>query len=91
MNETCGCCEGIEQLTPIAIANRPGLNALIYRAGTHASFMETMLACLSASDFPQLRGLTIRTADDPSIALLDAWATVADVLTFYQDLSLIHI
>ncbi len=85
MNELCGCCEGIEQLTPITIANRPGLDALVYRVGTHASFLESMLACLSASEFPELRGLTIRTADDPSIALLDAWATVADVLTFYQE------
>src|SRR6059058_4283688 len=85
MNELCGCCEGIERLTPIAIVNRPGLDALVYRVGTHASFLETMLARLSASDFPELRGLTIRSADDPSIALLDAWATVADVLTFYQE------
>jgi predicted phage baseplate assembly protein len=30
-------------------------------------------------------GLTTRSPDDPSIALLDAWATVADVLTFYQE------
>jgi hypothetical protein len=85
MNELCGCCEGIERLTPITIANRPGLGALLYRVGTHGSFLETMLARLSASDFPELGGLTIRTADDPSIALLDAWATVADVLTFYQE------
>src|SRR6266700_621887 len=85
MNELCGCCEGVEQLTPITIANRPGLDALVYRVGTHASFLETMLARLSNSDFPELRGLTIRSAEDPSIALLDAWATVADVLTFYQE------
>ncbi len=85
MNELCGCCQGIDRLTPIAIANRPGLDVLVYRLGTHVSFLETMLARLSASDFPELRGLTIRTADDPSIALLDAWATVADVLTFYQE------
>src|SRR5712691_10553494 len=85
MNELCGCCEGIEQLTPIAIANRPGLDALIYRVGMHASFLETMRACLSASEYPELSGLTIRTANDLSIALLDAWATVADVLTFYQE------
>ncbi len=32
-----------------------------------------------------LRGLTTRETDDPAIALLDAWATVADVLTFYQE------
>jgi hypothetical protein len=32
-----------------------------------------------------LRKLTVRTVDDPSIALLDAWALVGDVLTFYQE------
>src|SRR6266566_265135 len=104
MNETCGCCEGIEQLTPIAIVNRPGLDALIYRVGTHSSFLETMLARLSnlgiarkdldipLSEFDDpdaliypLRGLTTREASDTAIAFLDGWATVADVLTFYQE------
>ena len=32
-----------------------------------------------------LVALTTRAADDPAIALLDAWATVGDVLTFYQE------
>ena len=32
-----------------------------------------------------LTGLTTREANDPAIALLDGWATVADVLTFYQE------
>jgi hypothetical protein len=32
-----------------------------------------------------LMGLKTRRSDDPAIALLDAWATVADVLTFYQE------
>ena len=104
MNETCGCCEGIERLTPIAIINRPGLDALIYRVGTHASFLETMLARLSNLGIPRkdlgiplsefddpnakiypLQGLTTRTTSDPAIAFLDAWATVADVVTFYQE------
>src|SRR3989442_5420925 len=44
-----------------------------------------MLARLSGQDFPDLHGLASRTGDDPAIALLDAWATVADVLTFYQE------
>jgi hypothetical protein len=30
-------------------------------------------------------GLSTRELNDPSIALLDAWATVADVLTFYEE------
>lgn len=85
MKETCGCCEGLEALTPLATANRPGLDALTYRAGNHATFLETMKARLSAAEYSALSGLTTRAKTDPSIALLDAWATVADVLTFYQE------
>jgi predicted phage baseplate assembly protein len=80
MNEPCDCCEGTEQVTPESIMNRPGLDALVYRIGRHATFLESMKAALTA-----LPGLQTRAADDPSIALLDAWATVADVLTFYQE------
>ena len=32
-----------------------------------------------------LRALTTRDTSDPTIALLDAWAIVADVLTFYRE------
>ena len=44
-----------------------------------------MKARLSSRDYPQLAGLTSREPDDPAIALLDAWAMVGDVLTFYQE------
>lgn len=85
----CGCCEGVELLTPQPVANRPGLGALAYRVGTHASFLETMLARLAAVEVgPGLRPLTALTArspEDPSIALLDTWASVASVLTFYTE------
>lgn len=84
-SDACECCEGVEILTPLATANRPGLSELIYRIGTHASFLETMKARLSSSDYSELVGLTTRDAGDASIALLDSWATVADVLTFYQE------
>lgn len=94
-SEACGCCEGIEPVTPEPVANRPGLATLTYRVGTHSSFLETMLARLSSHALPPpaegkepprpLRALTTRDLSDPSIALLDAWATVADVLTFYQE------
>jgi hypothetical protein len=84
-------------------ANRPGLPALFYRVGTHATFLETMKARLSNLylEIPEdaldnqgrrkfiriypLRDLQTRSADDPAIALLDSWAVVADVLTFYQE------
>lgn len=82
---SCGCCEGAEILTPKSVVNQPGLYTLAYRVGTHASFFETMKSRLSDSKFPQLRNLKTRDSNDPSIALLDAWATVADVLTFYQE------
>jgi hypothetical protein len=82
---TCGCCEGIAIAVPQPTANRPGLPALAYRVGTHATFLETMIARLSSSDFPALAALTTRDPADPSIALLDSWAVVADVLTFYQE------
>ena len=85
MTLPCGCCEGTQVLTPLPTANRPGLSRLSYRVGTYATFLETMKARLSSSDFPELAGLRTRDQSDPSIALLDAWATVADVLTFYQE------
>jgi len=84
-SDACGCCEGVEAVTPLATANRPGLSKLAYRIGTHADFLETMMARLSSRDYQELSGLTTRDAADPAIALLDAWATVVDVLTFYQE------
>jgi hypothetical protein len=96
LSETCGCCAGTEKLTPARTENRPGLDALAYRVGTHATFFETMKARLSnmaivppdedesAPTYP-LAALTARDTSDFSIALLDGWATVGDVLTFYQE------
>ena len=98
MNSACGCCEGVEPLTPVSHANRPGLSALAYRAGTHATFLETMLARLSSHALPApangggagepprpLLALRTRETADAAVAFLDALATVADVLTFYQE------
>jgi len=79
----CGCCAGTEAVTPESEFNRPGLPALTYRAGTHATFFETMEAALAGDR--RLDGLSTRETSDSSIALLDAWATVGDVLTFYQE------
>lgn len=81
----CGCCVGITVQTPVQVTNRPGLTAIAYRVGVHPQFKQTLLARLSGSGQPALRGLNTRDDDDFSIALLDAWATVADVLTFYQE------
>ncbi|HEY6141029.1 MAG TPA: putative baseplate assembly protein [Thermoanaerobaculia bacterium] len=81
----CGCCEGLTVETPAAVTNRPGLSAVAYRAGTHARFKASMLSRLSSNDFPRLDKLETRDDDDFTIALVDAWALAADILTFYQE------
>lgn len=92
-NKTCSGCNESPIETPVVISNRPGLAAVDYRIGSHSTFFQTMknrLANLSlkledgAILYP-LRQLTTRDSSDPAIALLDAWATVCDVLTFYQE------
>jgi hypothetical protein len=91
--DSCGCCEGLAPAKEPD--NRPGLDALDYRIGTHGSFLERMLRALprakvAAGDDGQaqsrpLASLTSRDPAEPAVALLDACATVADVLTFYQE------
>jgi hypothetical protein len=62
--------------------NRPGLPAIAYRLGTHGDFLERMLEAVRGG---RLDALSTREPDDPTVALMDAWAVVADVLTFYQE------
>ncbi|RMH81601.1 MAG: putative baseplate assembly protein [Calditrichaeota bacterium] len=89
--DSCGCCQsGPEEPKRY---NRPGLSAISYRVGTHPIFRRRMLDRLHRQSLPDgphqgarpLSALTTRTADDPGIALIDAWSTVLDVLTFYQE------
>ncbi|MBH5369768.1 putative baseplate assembly protein [Bradyrhizobium glycinis] len=82
MSESCDCCTTPAARVPMSTANRPGLSALNYRIGNYAIFAEAMKTELSQFDLP---GLKTREPGDPAIALLDAWAMVADVLTFYQE------
>jgi len=89
--DNCGCCE--PEPIPSPIYNRPGLPALSYRSRNYATFFRRMLSRLGMLTLPDgdsggtrpLRTLTTRSSDDPAIALLDASAIVADVLTFYQE------
>jgi len=98
VEQPCGCCEGVAVSTPASLFNRPGLAQIAYRVGTHGEFMQTMRARLAAIEIDDvgadgqvartlrpLQGLTTRDPGDFSIALLDGFATVADVLTFYQE------
>jgi uncharacterized phage protein gp47/JayE len=83
MTQPCGCCEPIAPLTPLEVENRPALSAIAYRIGTYASFRESMLEEIVST--PELASLTTRRDDDYTITILDLWAAVADVLTFYQE------
>ena len=83
--DACGCCQGVSRETPAARFNRPGLSAVLYRAGGWERFRKTLLARLSPADFPAFARLKTRDGDDFTAALLDAFAVMADVLTFYQE------
>ena len=88
---TCHCCE--DESEQPELYSPPGQSALSYRIGVHSSFLRRMLARLGSETIPDgdhagqrpLRDLTTRNPDDFAIALLDAWASVGDILTFYQE------
>ncbi|MBD2158530.1 putative baseplate assembly protein [Leptolyngbya sp. FACHB-16] len=74
--------------------NAPGKSAIAYRYGTHATILQRLLSRLHQQEIPgsettaptrPLQALSIHDRDDPAIALLDSWAVVADVLSFYQE------
>lgn len=89
--DACGCCGKEDKAT--GIENPPGRDSLSYRMKVHSSFFKDMLSRLSDRLAPYddgnernpLLDLCTRKRDDPSIAILDAWAAVGDVLTFYQE------
>jgi hypothetical protein len=87
----CACCEGLAEPPPVS--NDPGLPALRYRVDTQPGFYARMLQSLPIApadatepDSPRpLARLLTRSSDDPTVALVDAAACVADALTFYQE------
>jgi uncharacterized phage protein gp47/JayE len=83
--DPCYCCEPGAPPTPLAIFNRPSLNAIAYRVGTYSSFREAMIRSIPKVGAASLGRWTARESDDYGIALLEMWATLADILTFYQE------
>ncbi|HTY32926.1 putative baseplate assembly protein, partial [Mycobacterium sp.] len=51
----------------------------------HPQFLASMRARLASAEFPALAALSTRDPADFALALLDGWATIADVLTFYTE------
>jgi predicted phage baseplate assembly protein len=80
--------------------NPPGLTSIRYRLGTQPELLARLLRRIAQIEVPTeanadasgelrpgsrvLDGLATRELSDPTIALMDAWASVGDVLTFYQ-------
>jgi hypothetical protein len=84
--DECGCCGTPADPPP---PNEPGQPALRWRLGTHSSFVARMVDAIpraeGADGSRPLAALTTRAPDDPSIAMIDACATVCDILSFYQE------
>ncbi|WP_328846628.1 putative baseplate assembly protein [Streptomyces sp. NBC_00258] len=82
---TCDCGGHDERLAPAPLHNPPGRTALDYRVGDYGSFLAAQLDRLASPAYPALKGLTVRTPDDPAIGLLDATAVLGDLLTFHSE------
>ena len=76
----CECPE----VTEAERTNEAGQPAISYRLGTHAAFLRRMLDKLHTDKLLREK-LTTRETDDPAIAMMDAWAVIGDVLSFYQE------
>jgi Baseplate J-like protein len=94
LNVSDGCAAELEDAAELERAheNRPGLPAVSYRLGRHGDFLTRMLKRLpnertegDAGTVSPLGRLTYRGQDDPTVALLDACASLLDVLAFYQE------
>ena len=71
----------------VPVTPSPGLPALPYRPGDRSQFLAQLLADLATATLAEGQPFGLRTLalSDPTVALLDAWATVADVIAFYQE------
>lgn len=82
--DSCGC----DPLAPVdaLVENPPGQAALRWRVAPHSQSLARMRAALARPEMPEAsRALARQGTDDPSVALLDAWALVADTVSFYTE------
>jgi hypothetical protein len=81
-----GCCGGVTVTAPSASFARFGLDRVPLRAGGYWSYRDSLVARLSSADHGALADLKSRDpAVDFSIALIDAWASTGEVLSFYAE------
>lgn len=71
---------------PPQASNPPGQSALSWRVASHARALARMRAYLADPAQPlALRSIAHEEASDPAIALLDSWAVVTDIVSFYTE------
>jgi hypothetical protein len=84
MSCSCGCGGGCGELpTRFPITNPSGLNRLAYRVGTFATFRRALLQHLDGET--ELDAWQPTAGGDLGLQVLDWWAYIADVLTFYNE------
>ncbi|MGH1377020.1 MAG: putative baseplate assembly protein [Alphaproteobacteria bacterium] len=71
------CCESNGRDNPV------GQTEITHRPSNYSGYVNAMRHDISRN--PALRRLTVRENSDPSIAMLDAWGSTLEVLSFYQD------
>src|ERR1041384_4580721 len=68
--------------------NQPALPEISYRIGTYSSSLQRLKTylLLHRNDYlPGLRMLSLYADESWAISLLEAWAIVVDILSFYQE------
>lgn len=74
-------CQGF--VHPIAISNPPGLSSIQYRAGDFLQFREALLKGLAGET--ELNNWKPTAKGDLALQMVEWWAYIADVLTFYNE------
>ncbi|MCU1244865.1 MAG: putative baseplate assembly protein [Acidobacteria bacterium] len=82
MTDLAHCpCQGFAH--PAVIDNQPGLSLLRYRAGDFITFRHALL--LSRPGEVELAGWRPGAEGDLAVQLVEWWAVLADILTFYNE------
>ncbi len=84
---------GVASAPSTRLLNPPGRPTIQYRIGTYESFTQTMLARVNNQTIPDgpwaghqpLKLLDINEEHNWVVALIESWATVGEVLSFYQE------
>ena len=79
----CACCTPSLLRPQADVLNRPGLSAISYRVGSFATFRQALLESIASE--PRLAALTSRADDEYAVTLIELFAAMGDVLTFYNE------